>query len=140
MPVHNEQLIQSDPFVLSKSEVVHAVKKYLNHEGYETRNLGDLCDLTAANEYHTLFIEAQGNRAEHYKKEVVFSGSQLDEHLSGQLIKLLKNYEKNPAKTLVMANPDTPRIRKMAENLKSALDDLGVVRFWVKADGSIEWE
>jgi hypothetical protein len=53
---------------------------------------------------------------------------------------LLKNYEKNPAKTLVMANPDTPRIRKMTENIKQALDDLGVVRFWVKADGSIEWE
>ena len=142
MPVQNEQLIQSDPFVLSKSEVVDAVKKYLNREGYETRNLGDLCgiDLAAANEYHTLLIEAQGNHAEHHEKETVFTGSQLDKHMSCQLVKLLKNYEKNPAKTLVMANPDTPRIRKMAENIKQALDDLGIVRFWVKADGSIEWE
>lgn len=142
MPVQNEQLIQADPFVLSKSEVVDAVKKYLNREGYETRNLEELfgIDLAAANEYHTLLIEAQGNHAEHHEKETVFTGSQLDKHMSCQLVKLLKNYEKNPAKTLVMANPDTPRIRKMAENIKQALDDLGVVRFWVKADGSIEWE
>ncbi|RZT23413.1 hypothetical protein [Fictibacillus sp. BK138] len=142
MPVQNEQLIQADPFVLSKSEVVDAVKRYLNNEGYETRNLEDLfgIDLAAANEYHTLLIEAQGNHAEHHEKETVFTGSQLDKHMSCQLVKLLKNYEKNPARTLVMANPDTPRIRKMAENIKQALDDLGVVRFWVKADGSIEWE
>jgi hypothetical protein len=142
LPVQNDQLIQADPFVLSKSEVLYAVKKYLNREGYETRNLGDLygIDLAAANEYHTLLIEAQGNHAEHHEKETVFTGSQLDEHISFQLVKLLKNYEKNPAKTLVMANPDTPRLRKITENIKQALDDLGVVRFWVKADGSIEWE
>ncbi|MBY6036535.1 hypothetical protein KUV80_07720 [Fictibacillus nanhaiensis] len=142
LPIQNHQLIQADPFVLSKSEVLHAVKDYLRREGYETRSLGELCgiDLAAANEYHTLVIEAQGNHAEHHEKEIVFTGSQLDTHFSRQLVKLLRNYEKNPGKTLVMANPDTPRLRKKAKNIKQALDDLGVVRFWVKDDGSIEWE
>jgi hypothetical protein len=142
LPVQNDRLIQADPFVLSKSEVLYAVKKYLNREGYESRKPEDLCgiDLIAENEYHTLLIEAQGNHAEHHEKETVFTGSQLDKHLNCQLVKLLKNYEKNPAKTLVMANPDTPRLRKMAEKMKQALDELDIVRFWVKADGSIEWD
>jgi hypothetical protein len=142
LPIQNDQLIQADPFVLSKSEVLHAVKEYLGREGYETRNLVDLCgiDLAAANEYHTLVIEAQGNHVEHHAKDIVFTGSQLEQHLGCQLVKLLRNYEKSPAKTLVMANPDTPRLRKLADNMKQALDDLGVIRFWVKEDGSIEWE
>jgi len=142
LPVHNNQLIKADPFVLSKSEVLHAVKEYLKREGYETGSPENLCgiDLVAANEYHTLMVEAQGNHAEHHEKEIVFTGSQLDTHFSCQLEKLLRNYEKNSAKTLVMANPDTPRLRKKSENLKLALDDLGVVRFWVKEDSSIEWE
>jgi hypothetical protein len=142
LPLQNHQLIQADPFVLSKSEVLHAVKEYLNGEGYETRKPEDLCgiDLTAANQYHTLLIEAQGNHAEHHEKETVFTSSHLEKQLSCQLVKLLKNYEKNPEKTLVMANPDTPRLRKMAEKMKQALDELDVVKFWVKEDGSIEWD
>jgi hypothetical protein len=142
LPVQNNQLLKADPFVLSKSEVLYAVKEYLKREGYETgspENLGGI-DLVAANEYHTLMVEAQGNHAEHHEKDIVFTGSQLDTHFSCQLEKLLRNYEKNPAKTLVMANPDTPRLRKKAENLKLALDDLGIVRFWVKESGCIEWE
>jgi hypothetical protein len=141
LPVHNQQLIEADPFVLSKSEVLQKVKHYLQVEGYETRKLEDFSgiDLVAANEFHTLMIEAQGNHAEHHEKEVVFTGSQLDTHFSRQLLRLLRNYEKNPGKTLVMANPDTPRLRKKASTIRLALDDLGIVRFWVKADGSIEW-
>lgn len=142
MPVHNDQLIKADPFVLSKSEVLNAVKDYLKREGYESKDSGDLCgiDLAASNEFHTLMIEAQGNHAEHHEKEIVFTGNQLETHFGCQLYKLLRNYEKNPGKTLVMANPDTPRLRKNAENIKQALDELGIVRFWVKEDGCIEWE
>jgi hypothetical protein len=141
LPLQNQQLLEADPFVLSKFEVLQKVKNYLQHEGYETRKYGEFndIDLVAANEYHTLIIEAQGNQDENNERDKVIPGNQLDAHFSRQLIRLLRNYEKNPGKTLVMANPDTPRIRKTASNIKHALDDLGVIRFWVKADGSIEW-
>jgi hypothetical protein len=134
--------IQADPFVLSKLEVSHAVKDYLVQEGYEIRNLDDFSgiDLVAANEYHTLMIEVLGNYEDNQEYSVEFTDKQLDTYFSTQVVTLLKNYEKNPGKTLVIAVADTPRIRNKAEAIKSALDELGIVRFWVKKDFSIEWD
>jgi hypothetical protein len=118
---------------MSKSEVVYAVKDYLLQEGYETKDPKHCngIDLVAANEYHTLLIEGSGNKE---------GNDELDTYFSSQMNNLLKNYEKHSGITLVMANPDTPFIRLKAEEVKTALDELGVVRFWVKKDLTIEWE
>ncbi|MFG6494546.1 hypothetical protein P8610_04255 [Fictibacillus sp. UD] len=138
MALQNHPFISAEAFVMNKSEVITAVKAYLKREGYETGRMGDIpgVDLAAANEYHTLLIAAQGNLSE---LEEVSKSENRDDFCS-QFINLLSSHEKNPAKTLVLANPDTPLYREKAEKIKHALDDLGIVRFWVKVDGSIEWE
>ena len=134
LPVQKYRLIKADPFVLSKSEVLQAVRNYLIQDGYTTKSSADLngADLIAENEYHTLVIEALGNYEE-------MQGN-FTTYFSNQLVTLLRNYENNPGKTLVMANPDTPIIRHNVDYIKTALDELGVVRFWVKKDLTIEWE
>lgn len=138
LAIQNHPFISADAFVMNKSEVITAVKAYLKREGYEAGIIGDIAgvDLAAANEYHTLLIAAQGNISE---LEAAPKSETSDEFCS-QFVNLLSSHEKNPAKTLVLANPDTPLYREKAERIKQALDDLGIVRFWVKEDGSIEWE
>ncbi|KZE69337.1 hypothetical protein AWM68_03470 [Fictibacillus phosphorivorans] len=138
MALQNHPFISADAFVMNKSDVITAVKAYLKHEGYETGSAGEIegVDLTAANEYHTLFIAAQGNISE--LEDDLASGNKDD--FCKQFVDLLSSHEKNPAKTLVLANPDTPLNRKKTEKIKQALDDLRIVRFWVKEDGSIEWD
>jgi hypothetical protein len=134
LPVQKYHFLKADPFVLSKSEVLQAVQNYLIHEGYETKRAGGLsgADLIAENEYHSLVIEALGNEEEQQEH--------FEAYFNHQVVTLLRNYEKNPGKTLVMANADAPITRQNVDNLKAALDELGVVRFWVKKDLTIEWE
>ncbi|ANC76457.1 hypothetical protein ABE65_006445 [Fictibacillus phosphorivorans] len=134
MALHDHPYI-NEAFVLNKTEVIKAVEAYLLREGYETGDSmkADGVDLMAKNEYHTLLIAAQGNLSE-------LTAYQKQDDFSMQLVNLLKSHEKNPAKTLVLAHPDTPSYREKANTIKHALDDLGMVRFWVKEDGTIEWE
>ncbi|MQR96961.1 hypothetical protein [Fictibacillus phosphorivorans] len=134
MALHNHPYI-NEAFVLNKTEVIKAVEAYLLREGYETGDSmkADGVDLMAKNEYHTLLIAAQGNLSE-------LTAYQKQDDFSMQLVNLLKSHERNPAKTLVLAHPDTPSYREKANTIKHALDDLGMVRFWVKEDRTIEWE
>ncbi|WP_137790042.1 hypothetical protein [Bacillus sp. E(2018)] len=134
MALHDHPYI-SDAFVMNKAEVVKAVEAYLLREGYETETCYELdgVDLTATNEYHTLLIAVQGNLSE-------LTGYQEQDDFYMQFVSLLKSHEKNPAKTLVLAHPDTPIYREKVNTIKHALDDLGMVRFWVKEDRTIEWE
>jgi len=142
LPVQNHPFIKADPFVLEKSEVISAVKDYLKREGYETEIIEDVygVNLAAENEYHTLLIAAQGNTSELQLLSHKYPATQNDTNFDKLIVDLLKHHEKNPAKTLVLASPDTPLFRDKAEHIKQALDDLGIVRFWVKENGSIEWE
>ncbi|MBN3554780.1 hypothetical protein JYA63_10925 [Fictibacillus nanhaiensis] len=134
MALHDHPYI-NEAFILNKDEVIKAVEAYLLREGYETGDSmkADGIDLMATNEYHTLLIAAQGNVSE-------LTAYQKQDDFSMQLVNLLKSHEKNPAKTLVLAHPDTPSYREKANTIKHALDDLGMVRLWVKGDGTIEWE
>jgi hypothetical protein len=142
LPLHKHPFINADPFVFKKTEVVSAVKKYLVREGYDTGKIGkaDGVDVAAVNEYHTLLIAAQGNFIDFEECDYENIESMLITEFNKQLVNLLQNHERNPAKTLVLANPDTPSVRKHVEAIKQALDDLGIVRFWVRVDGTIEWE
>ncbi|MED1863053.1 hypothetical protein P4V41_06260 [Fictibacillus nanhaiensis] len=133
MALHDHPYI-SDAFVLNKREVIKSVEAYLLREGYETGISNEKgVDLTATNEYHTLLIAVQGNMSELDEKNS-------QDEFCLKFVDLLKSHEKNPAKTLVLAHPDTPIYREKANKIKHALDDLGIVRFWIKEDGTIEWE
>ena len=134
LALHDHPYI-SDAFVMNKAEVVKAVETYLLREGYETGTCHEIdgVDMTATNEYHTLLIAAQGNMSE-------LPGYQNQNEFCLKFVNLLKSHEENPAKTLVLAHPDTPSYREKANTIKHALDDLGMVRFWIKEDGTIEWE
>ncbi|MFC7370226.1 hypothetical protein ACFQPF_00860 [Fictibacillus iocasae] len=121
--------------VMSKNQVVDAVTNYLQKERYYVNRLNksNEADVMAANEYHTLYIEAEGNEEAAYSRK-------LEADFSCQVMRLLKKYDKEPGRTLVLANPDTPFLRERASSLKDALDQLEIVRFWVKKDGGVEWE
>lgn len=123
----------ADPLIMSKEKVIDAVTIYLQKERYYVNRLNksDEADVIAANEFHTLLIEAEGNEAGKFKLETDFSC---------QVMRLLKKYDKAPGRTLVLANPDTPFLRERAASLKEALDELEIVRFWVKANQTVEWE
>ncbi|WNB90815.1 hypothetical protein [Bacillus sp. NEB1478] len=134
MSIQKYRMLKADPFVMSNWEVLKAVRNYLIQDGYAVKSNSNENgeELIAENEYHTLVIHALGNHEEQHENFTTY--------FSNQLVTLLRNYENIPGRTLVMANPDTPIIRQNMDSIKTALDELGVVRFWVKKDLTIEWE
>lgn len=133
-----------DPFIMNENNVNLAVKDYLESCGaYVSKCAKDNqrgYDVEANINGYTLIVESKGT-LKNNQHENVFDGGQIVSHIGAQMYYMMKEYEYCSDKTLlIIANPDIPRIRKGIDKVSLALDELGIIRFWVKANRSIEVE
>jgi len=133
-----------DPFMMNENEVNISVADFLKSKHVDVQKVAvdkeKGFDVFGVKNGFSIIVESKGMMANNQDK-YVFGYGQIKSHLGDQILYVMKQYEYSSGKTLLMiANPDVPRIRCRLGEVSIALDKLGIIRLWVKADGVVELE
>ncbi|MEB3104103.1 hypothetical protein [Ferviditalea candida] len=144
MPVLHKNIREPDPFWLDEDKVNDCVATFLHQKRFLiTSHLagnekGD--DVSGERDGWKVCIESKGSLSNwHLGTGKVFDSTQIFNHLCKQVVQLMQLKEENNSANViyVMANPDISRIRKRVHRIKTSLDMLGFVQFWVQEDEKV---
>ncbi|KAB0443978.1 hypothetical protein [Lysinibacillus fusiformis] len=138
MPIENKKLNTPDLFVMNEDKVNECIASYLNSKGFKhvhyltgrTRGV----DVYGKKGNLEVFVESKGSHANDHSCEIVFDDNQLWDHLCKQVCKLMVYRDDHRGKKIILvaANPDNPRIKKYMNKIEGSIEDLKIVKMWVK--------
>ncbi len=143
MPIENNRLYPPDPFVMNEDEVNMHVANYLKSKGfYDVKYLTGKSrgvDVHGKKDCIEVFVESKGSHANHHGKDIVLDNNHLWDHLCKQICKLIEYRDKYNDKKIILiaANPDIPRIRRNIGKIEKSIEDLNIVRMWIKENGDV---
>lgn len=128
----------------TEDEIVTILIQYLNQNGWTIesyclgQNHGN--DIVALKGNSKLIVEAKGAKAgdnSPNKRREHFNSGQIKTHFGKAIVKVLDEKYINPKCKFAIAHPDDIDIRKTIGHLIPFLKTLGIIHFWVLADGTI---
>ena len=126
---------------ITENETVMLLIKYLEKENY---TIIDYCtgtkkgvDIEAEKNNKKLLIEVKGARANIIKKRKFFDSGQIKVHFGKAIIKSIETKIKHPEDSVAIAHPDDEDIRRNIESLIPYINQIGIIHYWVKRDGSV---
>jgi hypothetical protein len=143
MPIENRKLNPPDPFVMNEDTVNKHVAAFLISNGFkDVHYLSGKArgvDVYGRKGNLEVFVESKGSHGNKESKERVFKDDQLWDHLCKQVCKLMiyKDENKDKQNFIVAANPDIPRIKKFMSKIEKSVEELKIIKMWVKENGDI---
>jgi len=143
MPVSNSSLRNPDSFIMNEDTVNISVCSFLKNKGVECDSplVGKQrgVDVKGIISGYTILVESKGSQSNGLVDDTVFKHGQIVNHLARQLHTLMRYAETtDPNETLlILANPDIPRIRSEVDRVRTSINRLGLICFWVQENGNI---
>ncbi len=132
---------------LTEKRTIELLMPHLEHQGYtiESFCLGQTrgYDIVAVRENEKLLIEVKGAKAHKdspTKRRDFFNSGQIKTHLGKAIIKCLETRVSYPNAIIAIAHPEDEQIRKAIGGIILELNKIGIIHYWVTADGSVELE
>lgn len=129
---------------LTEDDVVNFLVKHLKQTGWNIDSycLGQKhgCDIIASKSEVKLIVEAKGAKAgdnSPTKKREYFDSGQIKTHFGKAIVKILEEKHQNPKFKFAIAHPEDSLIRTTIGHLIPYLKTLGIIHYWVSADGSV---
>lgn len=128
----------------TEDEIVVLLIEYLKQIGWiiEDHCLGQKHgnDIVALKGNLKLIVEAKGAKAgdkSPTKRRECFDKGQIKTHFGKAIVKILEEKLLNPKCKFAIAHPDDIDIRKAIGGITPFLKNLGIIHFWVSADGTV---
>jgi hypothetical protein len=128
----------------SEDEIVIKLIEHLKQNGWtiESHCLGQKQgnDIVALKGNSRLIVEAKGAKAGNNsptKRREYFDSGQIKTHFGKAIVKVLDEKYLNPKCKFAIAHPDDIDIRKTIGNLTPFLKTLGIIHYWISADGTV---
>lgn len=132
---------------LTENRTIELLMPYLESLGYsiESYCLGQTrgYDIVASRNSEKLLIEVKGAKAHKdspTKKRDFFNSGQIKTHLGKAIIKCLETKVSFPDAIIAIAHPEDEQIRKAIGGIIPELNNIGIIHYWVSADGSVKLE
>ena len=90
-----------------------------------------------------LYIEVKGAKAHKdspTKRRDYFNSGQIKTHLGKAIIKCLETKVAFPNAKIAIAHPEDEQIRKTITNIIPELNKIGILHYWVNANGTVTLE
>jgi len=132
---------------LTENRTIELLMPHLEKQGYsiESYCLGQTrgYDIVAIRNNEKLLIEVKGAKAHKdspTKRRDFFNSGQIKTHLGKAIIKCLETKVSYPDAIIAIAHPEDEQIRKAIGGIIPELNKIGIIHYWVSADGSVELE
>ncbi len=132
---------------LTENKTIELLMPYLENQGYviESYCLGQTrgYDIVANKGNDKLLIEVKGAKAHKdspTKRRDFFNSGQIKTHLGKAIIKCLETKVSYPDAIIAIAHPEDEQIRKAIGGIVPELNKIGIIHYWVRADGTVELE
>lgn len=129
---------------MTEDETIELLMKHLVEKGWQIDShcLGQTkgCDIVASKDGNQMYIEAKGAKASDNaptKKRQYFDSGQIKTHFGKAIVKTLELKSLYPNARFAIAHPDDISIRKAIGHLTPFLSALGIIHYWVSADGDV---
>ncbi|PRP65845.1 protein NO VEIN domain-containing protein [Nonlabens agnitus] len=132
---------------LTENRAIELLMTHLENQGYsiESYCLGQSrgYDIVAIRNNEKLLIEVKGAKAHKdspTKRRDFFNSGQIKTHLGKAIIKCLETKVSYPDAIIAIAHPEDEQIRKAIGGIIPELNKIGIIHYWVSAEGSVELE
>lgn len=130
---------------LTENRTIELLMPFLVQQGYaiESFCLGQTrgYDIVAIRDNKKLFVEVKGAKAHNdspTKRRSFFNTGQIKSHMGKAIIKCLETKMTHPEAVIAIAHPEDEQIRKAINGIIPELNKIGIIHYWVSADGTVQ--